>query len=290
MLRATLKVFLDIDGVLLGADRDMSHRVGLADHALSFLEFAVSRFEVFWLAAQCRGDAGPAVAHLVRHAKLGNPEKALSKWCMEAWSSEAKRKPLLQQLGDAGPREFDLSAFAQDAFAKAYPFVARELETLLKNKNYGAVLQAIAQRAPASAVLATAAKDKGLAAYCQSKVSDAHVMAKKGLMAQLWVFPGALPRDEALNSKFFGELSISGIATSTDKKSIVGLTLGGAMVMRDAIDAYVRGHLSAAALMEDLGAGKKPNVKELGSKMDKNRKAIIRKLEGTYGKPEPRDK
>jgi len=78
MLRATLKVFLDIDGVLLGADRDMSHRVGLADHALSFLEFAVSRFEVFWLAAQCRGDAGPAVAHLVRHAKLSDRERLMS--------------------------------------------------------------------------------------------------------------------------------------------------------------------------------------------------------------------
>jgi len=60
--------------------------------------------------------------------------------------------------------------------------------------------------------------------------------------------------------------------------------------MRDAIDAYVRGHLSSAALMEDLGAGKKPNLKELGSKMDKNRQAIIRKLEDSYGKPEPRDK
>lgn len=209
---------------------------------------------------------------------------------MQAWSSEAKRKPLLQQLGDAGPREFDLAAFAQDAFAKAFPFVARELKTLLKKRQYGAVLEAIAQRAPANAVLATAAKDKGLAAYCQSKVGDAQVMAKKGLMAQLWVFTGALPRDQKLNGKFFGELSISGMANSKDKKTIIGLTLGDSIVMSDAIDAYVRGHLSAAALMEDLGAGKKPNVRKLGSRIDKNRKAIIRKLEGSYGKPDPRSK
>jgi hypothetical protein len=78
MLAATLKVFLDIDGVLLGADLDKSHRACLAAHAVPFLEFAVSRFEVYWLAPQCRGDAEPAVAHLVRHAQLSDRERLMS--------------------------------------------------------------------------------------------------------------------------------------------------------------------------------------------------------------------
>jgi hypothetical protein len=73
-----LKVFLDIDGVLLGTDRDKSHRACLADHALPFLEFAVAHFEVYWLAPQCRGDATAAVAHLVRHAKLSDRERLMS--------------------------------------------------------------------------------------------------------------------------------------------------------------------------------------------------------------------
>ena len=76
--RRTLKVFLDTDGVLLGVDRDKSHRACLADHAISFLEFAVSRFEVYWLAPQCRGDAAAVVSHLVRHAKLSDRERLMS--------------------------------------------------------------------------------------------------------------------------------------------------------------------------------------------------------------------
>src|SRR5690606_20781808 len=47
-------------------------------------------------------DGAPTPVPAKRAGKLAGPEKVLSK-CIEAWSSEAKRKPLLQQLGDAGP-------------------------------------------------------------------------------------------------------------------------------------------------------------------------------------------
>ena len=74
----TLKVYLDIDGVLIGTDRDKSYRASLADHAVPFLEFVVANFEVYWLAPECRGDATGAVAHLVRHAKLSDRERLMS--------------------------------------------------------------------------------------------------------------------------------------------------------------------------------------------------------------------
>jgi hypothetical protein len=73
-----LKVFVDTDGVLLSVDRDKSYRASLADHAVSFLEFAVRHFEVYWLAPQCRGDAEAVVSHLVRHAKLSDRERLMS--------------------------------------------------------------------------------------------------------------------------------------------------------------------------------------------------------------------
>lgn len=76
MLRR-VKVYLDIDGVLLGADPDKSHRVTLANHALEFLQFAVANFDVYWLAPQCRADAKAAVDHLVRHAKLSDRERLM---------------------------------------------------------------------------------------------------------------------------------------------------------------------------------------------------------------------
>ena len=51
-------------------------------------------------------------------AKLRHPDKALQQ-CIKAWQNESKREKLLQQLGDAGPTEFDLADFARTAFAKA---------------------------------------------------------------------------------------------------------------------------------------------------------------------------
>jgi hypothetical protein len=96
-----LKVFLDIDGVLLGADRDKSHRACLADHALSFLEFVVSRFDVYWLAPQCRGDAAAAVAHLVRHAKLSDRERLMTLASrVKATNFEDDRTEALPEDGD----------------------------------------------------------------------------------------------------------------------------------------------------------------------------------------------
>lgn len=97
----TLKVFLDIDGVLLGTDPDMPHRARLAEYAVPFLEFAVSRFEVYWLAPQCRGDAEAAVAHLVRHAKLSDRERVMSAAArVRATNYDDDRTEALPENGD----------------------------------------------------------------------------------------------------------------------------------------------------------------------------------------------
>lgn len=73
-----MKVFLDIDGVLLGIDRDRPQRLLLADHALDFLAFLLESAEVYWLAPQCRGDARTAVDHLVRHTRASERERLLT--------------------------------------------------------------------------------------------------------------------------------------------------------------------------------------------------------------------
>jgi peroxiredoxin len=223
----------------------------------------------------------------------GKPADAMDvmRRCVKAWPSNAAQcTQLLTQLGDAGPSEFDLAAFAQETFAKDFPFDADELKTLLQGKKYGAVVEALAQRAPAQPVLAAAAKSTDLAAYCKSQSSEARKMAKKGLMAQLWLFADALPKDEKLNEQFFNELSVSGMATSADKKSIVGLTLGGDMVMREQIDSFVNVQLTQALLMEDLAAAKPPRVRELAKSFDRERAAIVSDLQSRYGKPEPRER
>lgn len=73
-----MKVFLDVDGVLLGLDPDKPHRLRLADHALDLLAFVLARAEVHWLAPQCRGDARPVVEHLVHHCPASDRERLLT--------------------------------------------------------------------------------------------------------------------------------------------------------------------------------------------------------------------
>lgn len=73
-----MKVFLDVDGVLLGLDPDKPHRLRLADHALELLAFVLARAEVHWLAPQCRGDARAVVEHLVNHSPASERERLLT--------------------------------------------------------------------------------------------------------------------------------------------------------------------------------------------------------------------
>lgn len=234
------------------------------------------------------GDAEPPAAEPAKAAGNMRDAAKVLRGCVRAWADQAQRAKLLEQLAADGPSEFDLAGFAYEAMADEFPLGADELAAMLKDKQYATVVEVIARRNPAAAALAKAAKDKGLAAFCRDNAAATHAMAKKGLMAALWVFPGALPQDEKKNSDFFAELSISGIATSPDKKSITGITLGGAMVTRDRIDGFVATQLASALVMDDLADGKKPRVRDLPKLGEKLRDQIVRDLESRYGKPAPR--
>lgn len=231
-------------------------------------------------------EAAKPVANQAGAAKKIDAGELLRK-CMAAWNSPTTRLPLLQQLAAHGPTQFDLANFVQQQYAKSFPLDAGELTSLLKEKKYSDALDAIAQRAPAAAVVASAAKDDGFLGYCKAKQGDARLMAKKGLMAEQWVFANALPRDEKKNADFFGELSISGVATSADRKQIVGVMLGGEMLKKEQAGSYVQQNLARSVLMVDLAAGKPPRLRELAKLVAAEREAMLRDLEGRYGKPEP---
>ena len=72
-----MKIFLDVDGVLLGIDRERPQRLLLADHALDFLAFVLARAEVWWLTPHCRGDSRTVVDHIVRHSKASDRERVM---------------------------------------------------------------------------------------------------------------------------------------------------------------------------------------------------------------------
>lgn len=72
-----MKVFVDVDGVLLGPDRDKPHRFALADHALELLAFVVAKAELVFLSPHANGAVQPAIDQLVRHAKASDRERVL---------------------------------------------------------------------------------------------------------------------------------------------------------------------------------------------------------------------
>jgi peroxiredoxin len=258
------------------------------------VEKATPKFDVAaWakghLPAETVADGGapaPAPATPAKPAvKPGNPVEALGK-CSALWADAAQRTAVLQQLALV-TEPIDLAAFAQQAMAKAFPFDAAELNTLLKDKKYAAVLDAIGVRAPAAAVLAAAAKNADLAAFCKSKAGEVRTNAKKAIMAQQYVFANALPKDQEVNKQFWSELSVSGWSMSEDKKQITGIMIGGEHLPRDHATAFIRSQLARTFLMEDLGAGKPPRIKELPKLIDELKHEIVRDLESRYGKPEP---
>ena len=74
---AVVQVFLDIDGVLLGLDRERPQRLALADHALDFLSFLLARATVHWLSPGHR-EAKAAVDHLLVHTRQSERERLLT--------------------------------------------------------------------------------------------------------------------------------------------------------------------------------------------------------------------
>jgi hypothetical protein len=56
-----MKLYLDIDGVLLG-HHDGKH--GLAGGAGEFIQYVTEHFDCYWLTTHCKGDAAPVLKYL----------------------------------------------------------------------------------------------------------------------------------------------------------------------------------------------------------------------------------
>lgn len=57
-----MKLYLDIDGVLLDYDND-----GRAEHSIELIDYITDEFDCYWLTTHCKGDAGTAVDYLSRY-------------------------------------------------------------------------------------------------------------------------------------------------------------------------------------------------------------------------------
>ena len=72
-----MKLFLDVDGVLIGSPMPGSDELCLASHAFEFLEFATEHFETHWLTPLCRDDPAPVFRRLLQHTDAGDRQRLL---------------------------------------------------------------------------------------------------------------------------------------------------------------------------------------------------------------------
>lgn len=233
------------------------------------------------------GDASGRTAAPAAATKRGEALPTLDN-VVAAWHGAADaRAALLQHLATADTTAFDLAAFARTRFGEAFPFDGTELAKLLDDQEFDAIITALRDRAPAASVRDAAAKHEGLQAYCRREEPGARRLARKGLMAQRYLFANALPADEATNGRFFRELSISGVQTSEDRKQILGILLGGSILKRADAEHYVKDQLTRALLMADLAAGHAPQLADLGERLATERAAVVADLVERYGEPKP---
>ncbi len=81
-----MKVYLDIDGVLLANEENP------ALHAEELIHYLTENYEVYWLTTHCRGDAVHTQQHIARHFPKQITLRALGKiqatnW--DTWKTEA---------------------------------------------------------------------------------------------------------------------------------------------------------------------------------------------------------
>lgn len=214
-----------------------------------------------------QADAGPLVEQLAK-----------------VWGADdlAKRAQLLQRLA-AGTAPFDLRAWAVERFAKAFPLKKDELVELLSSKQYARVLDALLDRRPSSSVVKAAAKDEGLAAFAGKLVDDWRTLARKALMAHHYLL-GEVRYDPAKNDEFWRDLSVSGMATSPDRKQMVGVLIAGEMVSQDNASQFADRKLQLWAVGRELAAGEAPRLPACEKEAAKERKRIEAELERLYQK------
>jgi hypothetical protein len=93
-----MKLYLDIDGVILGKDSAASPATRLAHHADTLLQLAVTEFEPWWLTTHSDGTIDPIVRHLAPYCSTATLD------LVRRIRPAAFRTLKTEALVDVGPR------------------------------------------------------------------------------------------------------------------------------------------------------------------------------------------
>jgi hypothetical protein len=179
---------------------------------------------------------------------------------------------------------FDLAAWARERLVKLYPVKKEELQSLLAAGRYRSVLEALATRDPAGPAVQAVGKDEKFVAFCRKGFEDRRVQARKALMALHWPLADRIPEN---NEGFWGDISVSGMATSEDRKRLVGVLIAGVMVSAESAPGFIDGQLTEHLLMKALAGGEKIAPSKIAKEVEKERESLLRDLKAKYGWADP---
>jgi thiol-disulfide isomerase/thioredoxin len=265
---ALLTAYLD---ALPGKD-DAGHRSALE----RLVEKAPS---VFDLSAWASGAGGADAEKVIKVSAEDKLDR-----CAKAWAKgdAEQRQAVLDALVASHTASFDLRGWARARFAAEFPLTKAELEELLAAKAYGVVVDALLDRAPSGAVLGTAKKHDGFVAHCRTGAPKAYKVARKGVMCVEYAFQDGRLTPEN-NEAFWADLSVSGLMTTEDKKSLAGVAIGGAMVLKDDMSDFADRNLARFLLMDAIGNGGKLKLAGIEKGAAKERARIVKSLKRKYG-------
>jgi peroxiredoxin len=187
--------------------------------------------------------------------------------------------PVLADLAAHGEDHFNLFRWVCAQYSAAFPLDGKELAELLAARNYEGALHVLVDRNPTAEARAAAVASDDLEHYCDSKSPELADLARRALMAELWVFPGRKIKDR---EEFFNELSSSAMMTSQDKKAVVGIELGGEFVFKDGAAEWVDRHLLLSLAAAAIADGKVAAPDVLATDAAAQRKKLTKELEAKY--------
>jgi hypothetical protein len=286
---------IDRDGKLLwkgspyGAELEIEKALGLpadAGKALSAYLEKKDQLTIEHLIRKANGkfdlQAWAADAPAPELAAGKGPSKLKSDKALQAL--QRGKSEAVHSLREFGDKEFDLASWARAQYRKRFPLKKDELAAILAKRRYRSALEALLARKTSGAVVKTAAKDELFARYCRDGFEDAGKMARKAIMAKNWTFANRTPTD---SDGFWREMSVSGMATTPDKKRVTGIVLGGSMVMADQVDQFIASSLLRHHLMKEISNGGKKSVAKLEKQAQRDRKRALTELKGRYGWADP---
>jgi thiol-disulfide isomerase/thioredoxin len=184
----------------------------------------------------------------------------------------------LARLAATAPEDFDLRTWARKTQGKVFPLTRDELVALLAERSYERVLDAFCHRCTTPALAELALADEGLRAHCRKRIPEARAFAKKGLMAEHWLFGGLRPRRKQL---YWIDMGVAFQTHAQDGSAQI--TIGAELVNERTVDSFVTDNLEYVLVASSFAARRAPPHEALPARVTLERAELRAYLLERYG-------